>query len=288
MTFLRRQSPSMFVSILALIIALGGTSYAAVVVTSANVRNESLTGADVRNGSLAGADVRNGSIRSADVGDRSLLARDFAAGQLPQGATGPQGPAGAQGAQGPAGPSASITGVAAGGHLAGTYPNPSIAVGVVNGGHVADGTIGLADLSDTAEASLTTGLTSIDSIVGLACDPPNAPSGVVRLAYAGGTGPALTLTCDAPGVNTVSLPPQVRVGTTTQGRVILSYPADAGGTTVPLVSNSPDLVVPMSVTIAEGQTEATFEATATAANPSVRVTATLNGVDVHAFVEVYA
>ncbi len=82
---------------LSLVIALGGTSYAAVTITSKDVRNESLTGADVRNGSIATADVR----------DRSLLSRDFKPGQLPAGSAGPAGSPGAAGppgASGPAGP----------------------------------------------------------------------------------------------------------------------------------------------------------------------------------------
>lgn len=93
---------------LALCIALGGTSYAAVKVTGADIRNSSLTGADIRNGSLksrdvrdgslTGSDVRDGSLAGADVADGSLLAGDFAAGQLPAGAPGLAGP------PGPAGP----------------------------------------------------------------------------------------------------------------------------------------------------------------------------------------
>ena len=78
------------VATLALFVALGGTSYAALTITGKNVRNNSLTGAD----------IRNNTVRSADVKDRSLLARDFAARQLPSGAPGP---AGATGARGPAG-----------------------------------------------------------------------------------------------------------------------------------------------------------------------------------------
>lgn len=64
----------------ALLVALGGTSYAAVTITGANIVNGSVTGIDVKN--------------------RSLLAADFKAGQLPAGA---QGPAGAAGAPGTAG-----------------------------------------------------------------------------------------------------------------------------------------------------------------------------------------
>jgi hypothetical protein len=70
----------MVVAGLALLIALGGTSYAAV---QALPRN---------------------SVTTVQVKDFSLLARDFKRGQLPRGATGPVGPPGATGPQGPAGP----------------------------------------------------------------------------------------------------------------------------------------------------------------------------------------
>jgi hypothetical protein len=78
------------VSMIALFVALGGTSYAAIKVTGKNVRNSSLTGVDVRNSSLTTADVKN----------RSLLGRDFKAGQLPAGPQGLQGEKGIQGNQG--------------------------------------------------------------------------------------------------------------------------------------------------------------------------------------------
>jgi hypothetical protein len=95
------------VSTLCLFILLGGSAYAAVVITGANVRDSSLTGRDVKNASLS----------SADVKDRSLLKADFKLGELP--GAGAQGPAGAKGdpgapgapgakgdagSQGPAGP----------------------------------------------------------------------------------------------------------------------------------------------------------------------------------------
>ena len=78
------------VATLALFAALGGSSYAAIAVTGAQVRDGSLTGRDVRNSSLTSRDVRN----------QSLLAQDFKPGQLP---AGPQGPKGDQGDAGPAG-----------------------------------------------------------------------------------------------------------------------------------------------------------------------------------------
>ena len=56
---------------LALFVALGGSSYAALKITGRDVKNNSLTGRDVR--ALTTKDVKNG----------SLLARDLAPGQLP-------------------------------------------------------------------------------------------------------------------------------------------------------------------------------------------------------------
>jgi hypothetical protein len=91
-----RLSFANVVSVLALFVALGGTSYAAITITGRNVKNSSLTGKDVKNSSLASADVKN----------RSLLAADFKTGQLPagpQGAQGSQGPQGAKGDTGAAG-----------------------------------------------------------------------------------------------------------------------------------------------------------------------------------------
>jgi len=77
------------VAYLALFVALGGSSYAAITVTGKNVKNSSLTGKDIKNNSLTGSDVK--SIKTGDVTDRSLLAKDFKAGQLPSGAQGLKG-----------------------------------------------------------------------------------------------------------------------------------------------------------------------------------------------------
>jgi len=80
---LHRISPSMVVAVVALVLALAGTGYAA-------------------------AALPKNSVTSKQVVDRSLRAADFASNQLPAGrpgAPGPAGPAGATGPQGPAGPS---------------------------------------------------------------------------------------------------------------------------------------------------------------------------------------
>jgi hypothetical protein len=72
----------------AVFIALGGSSYAAITVTGKNVKDSSLTGKDVKNRSLTGKDIKKSSLTTTEVKDRSLLSRDFKAGQLP---SGPQG-----------------------------------------------------------------------------------------------------------------------------------------------------------------------------------------------------
>jgi hypothetical protein len=90
----------------AVFVALGGSSYAALQVTSKNVPRDALTGADIKN--LTGGDVRNNSLTGAavtnlggaDIANGQLLAEDLAQGQLPKGEPGA---AGATGAQGPAG-----------------------------------------------------------------------------------------------------------------------------------------------------------------------------------------
>ena len=80
-----RLSYANVVATIALFVALGGSSYAAIKVTGKNVKDSSLTGKDIKNSTVTSSDVKN----------RSLLAADFKAGQLPAGPQGIQGPAGA-------------------------------------------------------------------------------------------------------------------------------------------------------------------------------------------------
>ena len=79
--------------LLALFVALGGTSYA--------VATGSIDSREIKNNTIRSKDIRNNQVRSQDVRNGSLLNRDFKAGQLPAGTTGPQGPRGVQGPQGP-------------------------------------------------------------------------------------------------------------------------------------------------------------------------------------------
>jgi hypothetical protein len=55
-------SPSMLVALAALFVALGGSAYAAIVVTGHNIRNGTVEGADIKNGALASRDMKHDSI----------------------------------------------------------------------------------------------------------------------------------------------------------------------------------------------------------------------------------
>jgi hypothetical protein len=92
---MKRRSPRLsyanVVASLALFIALGGVSWAAVTLPAGSVGNRQL---------------RRNSVTSAKVRDRSLLLRDFKPGQLPpsqRGESGPPGPKGEPGGPGPQG-----------------------------------------------------------------------------------------------------------------------------------------------------------------------------------------
>ena len=88
---LRRPSPSMAVSVMALVVASTGTSYAAGLIGSDDIRNNSIQSKDVKDRTLKGRDIKNDVIGSNKVRNGSLKARDFKEGQLPAGAQGPAG-----------------------------------------------------------------------------------------------------------------------------------------------------------------------------------------------------
>jgi hypothetical protein len=89
----------MVVACTALLVALGGTSVAAV----SQLAKNSVGPAQLQFGAVTNQKIRNNAVNSSKVANRSLLRTDFAPGQLPAGPTGPQGPAGAAGPAGPAG-----------------------------------------------------------------------------------------------------------------------------------------------------------------------------------------
>ena len=65
------------VSLLALFVALGGSSYAALRVTSRDIRNNTVRSEDLRNNHVRGRDIRNSTIRGGDVAFNTLDGRDI-------------------------------------------------------------------------------------------------------------------------------------------------------------------------------------------------------------------
>src|SRR4026209_217936 len=90
MISVRRPSPALVISCVALALALGGTSFAAV--------------SALRRSSVGPPRLKAAGVTAAKVKTRALLRADFASGQLPAGPAGPTGPIGPAGPAGPAGP----------------------------------------------------------------------------------------------------------------------------------------------------------------------------------------
>ena len=76
----RRPSLSLVISVVALVVAMGGTSYAAGLIGTR----------DLQNGAVTSGKIQDNTLKSVDVRDRSLKAKDFAGG-LPAGPQGPRG-----------------------------------------------------------------------------------------------------------------------------------------------------------------------------------------------------
>lgn len=109
----KRPSLAIVISMVALVVAMGGTSYAAVKIGTSDLQNSAVTSSK----------IKNETIRSGDVRDGSLKARDFG-GALPSGPKGAQGPRGLPGINRWAliGPDGTITAQSGGFTLVAGYP----------------------------------------------------------------------------------------------------------------------------------------------------------------------
>jgi hypothetical protein len=73
-----RPAHALVVALLALVVALAGTSYAAVQIGSKQIKNNSVKGKDVKDGDLTGKDVQDASLTGADLADGSVSKADLA------------------------------------------------------------------------------------------------------------------------------------------------------------------------------------------------------------------
>lgn len=113
---MRRITPSLVVSIIALVAATGGVGYAATKIGSKQIANNSIKSEDVKNGSLQTKDLSSGTVKALEGqdgapgapgvngkdGTNGTNGKDGADGAAgPKGDTGPRGPTGATGSIGP-------------------------------------------------------------------------------------------------------------------------------------------------------------------------------------------
>jgi hypothetical protein len=99
-----RISPGSVLALIALFVALGGVSYAAVTINGANIQNNSIPGKKVRNGAATNQKVKANSLRANRLTSAARASLRGAQGPAgPRGETGPRGAQGPQGPQGPAG-----------------------------------------------------------------------------------------------------------------------------------------------------------------------------------------
>ena len=64
---MKKPSPSILVSSAALVVALGGTSYAAVQVTGKDIKNNTVTSADIKNKTIKAKDIAKGTIKAKNI-----------------------------------------------------------------------------------------------------------------------------------------------------------------------------------------------------------------------------
>lgn len=183
---IRRPSPALVVACIALLVALGGTSIAAVNALPKN--------------SVGTAQLKKDAVVSSKVKDGTLKAADFASGQLQAGPAGPPGPPGAAGAAGPPGPGARWALVNASGAIVASSGNVSMTSHVAPGTYVLDfGEAVNGKLLVAVASAATAGLRG--DVIVAPCGGP--PTGFAACAVGGDNNHVVVFTSNA--ANTVTV-----------------------------------------------------------------------------------
>ena len=67
-----RPSPAMMVALVALFVALGGSSYAALKISGKQIKNNTVSTKDIKNNNVRSKDVRNNTLKGADINESTL------------------------------------------------------------------------------------------------------------------------------------------------------------------------------------------------------------------------
>ena len=144
---------------------------------------------------------------------------------------------------------------------------PSTGTVTLNGPAPSGGAVVTLSSSNTTAAqvpgSITVAANATTATFTVTTNPVAANTSVTLKGVLGSTTRTATLTVTAPTMSSLTLnPTTVTGGSPSTGTVTLSGPAPSGGTVVPLSSSLPSVAsVPASVTVAAGNTSATFSVT---------------------------
>lgn len=270
----KRPSGPMVVSTMALVVALGGTSYAAATIGTGDLRNGAVTSPKIANGTIKKVDLAPGVATSGPRGPQGF--------QGPQGQQGPRGPQGtpgtdgadgapgAPGAQGPAGVGrwalvgmdGQIISQSGGFTVAAAYPTlPNTAVPPApdnslraNGNVYINANEELSDNGIVATVVLQNTINQ-DGNAGNAGRNPGADANpefsgeiaVSRCTFTGNTGPVIPTACapaPAQNANSFVVSPRLSDGSVTTGAGTAADPGTRKAFYVVITGDSSDFVAP--------------------------------------------
>jgi len=160
---------------IALVVALGGTSYAAITLPKNSVGSK-----QIKKNAVTSSKIKKNAVKSSKIKDGTLLGKDFKAGQIPAGAKGASGATGAPGAKGDKGDPGTAKGYArVDGATGAVTLGSNIATANVN--HAFLGGYCISGLSFTPQNVMvtpeSTGGLNVNPEVGIGVGPSDCPAG---------------------------------------------------------------------------------------------------------------